>query len=75
MREATDFQRGLRAARVDARQGWVRCWLPARQLADDAVSGAGLSAEQWGYAAGLAEAFPNGVPGLEQLWDRVADVS
>ena len=58
----SEYQRGLEAARADAKQGWARCWIRATQLAEDAVySCLGLSAEQLGYAAGLDEAFPDGV--------------
>lgn len=62
MTRCVDYQRGLEAARVDAKRGWPCCWMPARHLAEEAVySAAGLSPEQLGYAAGLDEAFPGGI--------------
>lgn len=62
MQAQEDYERGLAAARADAKHGWARCWMPAAQLAEEAVySSLGLSDEQLGYAAGLDEAFPGGL--------------
>lgn len=62
MQHGSDYERGYQAALSDAKGGWALCWLPARQLATDAVyCPRGLSEEQRGYADGLAAAFPAGL--------------
>lgn len=67
-----DYQRGLETARADARLGWARCWMPARQLAEEAVyCPGGLSLEQQGYAAGLDECFPGGLAEIDSFLARV----
>jgi hypothetical protein len=62
MQHGSEYERGYEAALSDAKGGWALCWMPARQLATDAVYGPhGLSEEQRGYADGLAQAFPAGL--------------
>lgn len=72
MQNSLDYQRGLGAARVDAKQGWQGCWMQARELADEAVySLLGLSPEQQGYAAGLDEAFPGGLGEISRFLEDI----
>lgn len=72
MQDLADYQRGLEAARADAKQGWARCWMPARQLAEEAVyCPRGLSPEQLGYAAGLDECFPGGLDEISSFLGRI----
>ncbi|MDF7815324.1 hypothetical protein [Hymenobacter sp. YC55] len=72
MQAHSDYQRGLEKGRADAKQGWARCWMPARQLAKEAVySHFGLIPEQQGYAAALDEAFPGGLSEISCFLDQM----
>ena len=55
------YRQGYAAALSDGQAGWSHCWLPARELAEAAVYGPGLSQHERGYAAGLAQLFPGGL--------------